>query len=98
VEPASLESFLNAINNLKCENYIAGRQKAEFKSPQFEIVLAGKETYTLKLFAKENEKDGELPAISSYNAYPFTLSSDRLQSWQKTFAKLAGKEETAKKE
>ena len=98
VDPASLEGFLNAINNLKCEKYLEGRQKDEFKSPQFEIVLEGKETHTLKLFAKENKKDADLPAISSFNAYPFTLSSDRLESWQKTFAKLAGKEEKAKKE
>jgi len=98
VDPASLDSFLNVINNLKCENYLEGRQKAEFKSPQFEIVLEGKETYTLKLFAKENENDEELPAISSYNAYPFTLSNERLKSWQKTFAKLAGKEDPAKTE
>lgn len=97
-DPASLESFLNAINNLKCENYLEGRQKDEFIAPQFEIVLEGKETYTLKLFAKENEKDADLPAISSFNAYPFTLSNDRLESWQKTFAKLAGKEEKTKKE
>ena len=96
VDPASLDSFLNVINNLKCENYLEGRQKAEFKSPQFEIVLEGKETYTLKLFAKENEKDAALPAISSYTAYPFTLSNDRLESWQKTFAKLAGKKEPTK--
>jgi len=68
VDPASLDSFLNAINNLKCENYLEGRQKDEFKSPQFEIVLEGQEIYTLTLFAKENEKDPELPAISSYNA------------------------------
>jgi len=97
-DPATLESFLNAINNLKCENYLEGRQKAEFKSPQFEIVLEGKGTYTLKLFAKENDKDADLPAISSFNAYPFTLSNDRLESWRKTFNKLAGKDEKTKAE
>ncbi len=96
VDSSVLDSFLSSINNIKCENYLEGRQKDEFKGPVFEIVLEGKQAFTLVLFKKEKEKDTVLPATSSYNAYPFTLSNDRLESWQKTFAKLAGKEEKPK--
>lgn len=96
VDSGVLDSFLSSINNIKCENYLEGRQKDEFKSPVFEIALEGKQAFTLALFKKEKEKDTVLPATSSYNAYPFTLSNDRLESWQKTFAKLAGKEEKPK--
>ncbi len=93
VDGGTLDGFLSSINNIKCENYLEDRQKNEFKDPVFEIVLEGKQAYTLSIFKKENEKDTVLPAISSYNAYPFALSNDRLENWQKTIAKLVGKEE-----
>jgi len=93
VDSGVLDSFLSSINNIKCENYLEGRQKDEFEGPVFEIALEGKQSFTLALFKKEKEKETVLPATSSYNAYPFTLSNDRLESWQKTFAKLTGKEE-----
>ena len=96
VDNGILDSFLSSINNIKCENYLEGRQKEEFKGPVFEIALEGKQAFTLALFKKEKEKDTVLPATSSYNAYPFTLSNDRLESWQKTFAKLAREEEKPK--
>lgn len=96
VDSGVLDSFLSSINNIKCENYLEGRQKDEFEGPVFEIALEGKQAFTLALFKKEKEKDTVLPATSSYNAYPFTLSNDRLESWQKTFSKLTGKEEKPK--
>jgi hypothetical protein len=96
VDSGVLDSFLSSINNINCENYLEGQKKDEFKGPIFEIALEGKQAYTLSIFKKENEKDTGLPAISSYNAYPFTLSNDRLENWQKTITKLAGKEEKPK--
>ena len=96
VDSNTLNSFLSSINNLMCENYLEGRQKDEFKNPIFEISLEGKQTYTLSIFKKSDEKDEAVPAISSFNAYPFTLSSDRLDRLKKTVAKLRGKKEASK--
>ncbi len=96
VDAGTLDSFLSSINNIMCENYLEGRQKDEFNTPVFEITMDGKQAYSLSIFKKENEKDTVLPATSSYNAYPFTFSKDRLENWQKTIAKLAGKEEKPK--
>jgi len=91
----TLDSFLSSINNLMCENYLEGRQKDEFKNPIFEISLEGKQTYVLSVFKKADEKDDALPAISSYNNYPFTLSSDRLSRFKKSVEKLIGKKKDA---
>ncbi len=98
VDGSTLDSFLSSINNLMCEKYLEDRQKEEFKTPFFKISLDGKQAYTLSIFKKAAEKDTEVPAISSFNAYPFTLSSSRLDSLKKTVAKLAGKNEFPKEE
>ena len=98
VEVDLVDSFLSSINNIKCERYLEGREKDEFSAPVFKISLDGQQAYTLSIFKKENEKDTGHPAISSFNAYPFTLSNDRLKNWQKTVAKLLGKEETSKEQ
>ncbi|MCP3950830.1 MAG: DUF4340 domain-containing protein [Desulfobacterales bacterium] len=92
VDAGTLDSFLSSINNLKCEKYLEDRQKDDFKNPVFEITLEGEQTYSLSAFEKADEKATEVPAISSYNAYPFTLSSDRLDSLNKTVNRLIGKE------
>ena len=96
VDGSTLDSFLSSINNLMCEKYLENRQKADFKNPIFEIILEGKQVYTLSIFKKTAEKDDALPAISSFNAYPFTLPGGKLESLKKTVAKLAGKKETPK--
>jgi hypothetical protein len=96
VDSSALDSFLSSINNLMCENYLEGRQKAEFKNSIFEISLEGEQAYTLSIFKKAAEKDEELPAISSFNAYPFTLSSGKLDRLKKTVARLSGKKEAPK--
>lgn len=96
VDGSTLDSLLSSINNLMCEKYLENRQKDEFKSPLFEISLEGEQVYTLSIFKKAAEKDEELPATSSFNAYPFTLSSDKLDRLKKTVAKLVGKKETPK--
>ncbi len=91
VDAGTLESFLSSINNLMCENYLEGRQKSEFKNPALEIFLEGEQTYTLAIFKKTDEKDSKIPAISSFNDYPFTLSSDRIDRLKKRVGNLSGK-------
>jgi hypothetical protein len=96
VDAATLENFLTSINNLQCDAYLEDRQKESFQDPVFGIVLEGKLPYTLSVFKKENEKDTAYPAVSSFNAYPFTLNDDRLANWKEAVAKLAGKAEKTK--
>jgi hypothetical protein len=96
VDAAALDRLLSDINNLMCTNYLEDRQKDEFKNPVFEIALDGKQAYSLAIFKKTDEKATEVPAISTYNAYPFTLSSDRVDSLKETVNKLAGKKAPVK--
>ncbi len=81
-----------------CAKYLAGREKSDFQNPVFEISLEGKQAYTLSIFKKAENRDEGVPATSSLNAYPFTLSGDKLGALKKTVAKLNGKEETLRKE
>ncbi len=98
VDTKTLDDFLTSINNLMCSGYLEGRRKEEFKDPVFTITLEGDQPYTLALFPKTAEKDTDVPGTSSYNAYPFTLSNDRLDNFKKAVDKLAGKKEAPPKE
>jgi hypothetical protein len=98
VDGNTVVSFLSTINNLKCVQYLEGRQMNDFANPSLMISLDGEKTYTLSVFKKEAGNDQEVPAISSINAYPFTLSDGKLKNLKKTITKLLNRKEALQEE
>jgi hypothetical protein len=82
---SQLDSLINQLTNLSCQEYIEGKSKEDFKTeaPIYTLKLKGSKDYILTFFPKPETKEGEetpqggekYPVISSENAYPFLLSS-----------------------
>jgi len=70
-----IDSIISFLSNLKCNNYIRSKTKADFKEPLYKITLNGVKKYNLFIYNKNEKKGGQYPALSSENAYPFWLST-----------------------
>jgi len=76
----NINSILSAISSLRCDEYIEGKNKEDFKEPVYTVILKGNKDYTLKIFEKEDKEDGKYPCFSSENAYPFLISTYSAES------------------
>ncbi len=79
----NINSILSAISNLRCDEYIEGKNKENFKEPVYTVILKGSKDYTLKIFEKEDKENGKYPCFSSENAYPFFISTYSAESIMK---------------
>jgi len=82
-DKSKVDRLLSSLSKLKCESYIEGKEKKDFKDmePIYTVKLKGPEEYSLTVFAGYNEKDDKdvtgYPSISSQNAHPFILADFR---------------------
>lgn len=97
---SELDSLLDQLAELKCEEYIEDKTVEDFKEPLFTIRLKGKKDYTLSIYdkleepGKKNEEEGsgmeKYPVVSSENPYPFFLGKyvvDRMMKKQEDLLK-----------
>lgn len=66
--------FLSTLSDLKCDTYINEKEKDDFQSPIYTVILKGAKEYRLSIFDKINDDLKKHPAISSENKFPFSLS------------------------
>lgn len=104
---SGLDSLINQLTNLSCQEYIEGKSKEDFKeqAPIYRLKLKGSKDYIIKIFPKPEKKEDEkeegsggekYPAISSENSYPFLLTSWKAEQIMKKPEDLI--EEEKKKE
>ncbi len=79
----NINAILSAISSLRCDEYIEGKNKEDFKEPVYTVILKGNKDYTLMIFEKEDKENGKYPCFSSENAYPFLLSTYSAESIMK---------------
>jgi hypothetical protein len=75
----NINRLLATVGNLRCENYVYGRDKDSFLDPIYTVTLKGVQDYRLDIFAKLKQDDKNNPAVSSANDYPFFLSDSQMQ-------------------
>lgn len=68
-----ISKLLNALSDLKCEEFISEGKKEDFTDPIYTIGLKGPREYRLSIFDKQEKDAGSYPAVSSENNYPFLL-------------------------
>lgn len=71
---SEIDSLLSQLSDLRCDEYLEGKNKEEFTDPLYSVSLTGIKAYTLKIFQKQEGENGKYPAVSSENAYIFLLS------------------------
>ena len=80
---SNLDSLINQLTNLSCQEYIEGKSKEDFKAeaPIYTLKLKGSKDYFISIYKKPEKKGDDdtggdkYPAISSENLYPFMLTS-----------------------
>ncbi len=77
-DESRIHRLLSSLSDLRCENFIEGRNKKAFTNAIYTIRLKGIKEYSLSIFAKKKGSQG-YPAISSGSAYPFIISAWRAE-------------------
>jgi hypothetical protein len=88
VNESALNQLLNAVADLRCENFIDDRKKEDYTSPLFSLEMKGAQDYSLSIFPKAGENDPNYPAVSSGSKYPFELSTSQVDRIMKEPAAL----------
>jgi len=82
-DKSNLDSLINQLTNLSCQEYIEGKSKEDFKeeAPIYTLKLKGSKDYIISIYKKPEKKGDDdtagdkYPAVSSENSYPFMLTS-----------------------
>ncbi|MBN2533094.1 MAG: DUF4340 domain-containing protein [Spirochaetales bacterium] len=90
VRENEITTMLDTLAGLRCENYIEGKNKADFKNPIYSLIIKGTKDYTISIYKKEDTK---YPAISSENDDPFMLSAWKTEKFMKEYEDLFEDEE-----
>ncbi|NIM19160.1 MAG: DUF4340 domain-containing protein [Candidatus Latescibacteria bacterium] len=77
-----INGIINTLANLRCSEYIEGKNKEDFTGPMLSITVESTSTVTLEIFDKRD--DNKYPAISSQSDYPFLLAEGVVNRIKKT--------------
>jgi hypothetical protein len=88
VDDTVVADLLSALSNLKCRTFLYGRKKADFKNPVYAVTVKGVEEHSLALYAKEEMKPNDYPALSSQNESPFLLSEHQAERIMLPFERI----------
>ena len=86
-----IDRILTTLSQLACDRFIPDRTQAEFSNPIYNLEVKGQKTYTLAIFAKENDIDTFYPATSSDSAEPFYLTEAKAKSLMPAFEDIVEK-------
>ncbi len=91
-DKTGLDTILSELSDLRCDDFIEGKAKADYSSPIYTVVLKGNKDYMLQIYAQEEKveeeekeegggvsQDEKYPAVSSESPYPFLLSTYRAE-------------------
>jgi hypothetical protein len=89
VATADVDRIITQFSNLKCDNYLEDDAKEGLKAPLWTVTLkSDQKAAHLSLYDKEDKKSTRFPAVSSGSPYAFILQKSRVETFEKSIAKL----------
>lgn len=89
VETADVDRLIAHFSNLKCDDYLEDDAMGGLKAPLWTVTLKSDQNANhLSLYDKENKESIEFPAVSSGSPYAFILHKSRVETFEKSIAKL----------
>lgn len=81
MEASKVKDLIAYFTDLSCEAYIEDKNKEDVadNDPTMRITLKGEKDYSLSVFAKDNEKEENIPAVSSMNPYAFFVTGSTIE-------------------
>ncbi len=91
LDTTKVERLLSTLSQLKCKGYLEGKKKEDLADPIYTAQIKGSQEYTLFIYAKAQAGEGDYPAVSSQNNYPFLLNSSQAENIMSIFDPPADK-------
>ncbi len=93
-----LDAILSDLSDLRCDDFLEGESPDQSMEPIFSVTVKGTKDYTLRIFTKQDDDNGNYPALSSESPYPFLLSTYRAERIIKKEKDLFPEEEKVEEE
>ena len=93
-----LDAILSDLSDLRCDDFLEGESPDQSMEPIFSVTVKGTKDYTLRIFTKQEDDNGNYPALSSESPYPFLLSTYRAERIIKKDKDLFPEEEKVEEE
>jgi hypothetical protein len=71
VKDSEIDNMISSLSDYRCDEFIKGKTKEDFKSPVFTATFKGNKDYSISFYQKQDEK---YPAVTSESEYPFMVS------------------------
>jgi hypothetical protein len=88
IPKSAMNDLFSELHGLQCQSFLEGKKKEDFKDPIIVISLKGDKTATLSIFGNNDKKATSYPAISSTNAYPFSLPKYKIEIIRKAIQEM----------
>jgi len=88
IPESAMNDLFSQLTGLQCKSYLQEKKKEEYKDPIIVVTLKGDKDATLSIFAKSDQKATSYPAISSTNAYPFSLEKYKIELIRRAIGKI----------
>jgi Domain of unknown function (DUF4340) len=88
IPESAINDLFSELTGLQCESYLEGKKKEDLKDPILVVDLKGDKNATLSIFEKSDNKAASYPAISSTNAYPFSLQKYKIELIRKAIKEI----------
>ncbi len=88
IPESAMNDLFSELNGLQCQSYLTGKKKEDFKDPSIVVSLISNKTATLSIFETSDKKAASSPAISSTNAYPFSLPKYKIEIIKKAIKEM----------
>lgn len=89
VETKSVESLLNTMSGLACDQFMADDAKASLADAAWTVTFnTGQKSYTISVFDKDDQTPPKYRASASTSRFAFLLAESRVQNIEKTLDTL----------
>jgi hypothetical protein len=89
VETKTVDSLLNTMSGLVCDQFMADDAKAALTDPAWTLTFnTGQESYTFSVFDKDDQTPPKYQASASTSRFAFLLAESRVQNIEKTLDTL----------
>lgn len=95
---AEIIGLISTLSRLRCDKYIEGSTKEDFKDPVCTVRLKGSKDYSISIFPKADKDATKYTAVTSENDYPFLIPEWKANKILKEPEEMLEKETTDKKE
>ena len=80
VDPQTVSNFMERLNRMECQTFLADRSPQDLQNPAFEVILVGDDRKRFSVYTGSIGEEKHRPATSSQNPYAFAVAGWQVEN------------------